>query len=236
MAHLLPLWVVEAAANLLAVHCIMDREVAVLGKVDFMVEKGGLRRRSGHYGDLSSVSNVCTAAWESRQTHSLVVEEEDLHLGRGGACRSAVPDRHHLGDVAGDGLYDIHGRREISRSLLRARGRELRGSLSHSLFHVDAVVRWSRQARNVAQARELRNMTAPRRIHPRHLGAYTSTFQLHGIKYLSMIYHCILPFSDVVGRVITHNGQTCGVPPRGRCGQYLASFTPTYLGRYFIDD
>jgi len=85
MAHLLPLWVVEA-----------------VGKVDFMVEEGGLRRRSGYYGD------------------SLVVEEEDLHLGRGGACRSAVPDRHHLGDVAGDGLYDVHGREGISRNLLRA--------------------------------------------------------------------------------------------------------------------
>lgn len=120
MAHLLPLWVVEAAADLLAVHCIMDREVAVLGKVDFMVEEGGLCRRSGYDGDLSSMSNVCTATWESRQTHSLVVEEEDLHLGRGGACRSAVPDRHHLGDVAGDGLYDVHGREGISRNLLRA--------------------------------------------------------------------------------------------------------------------
>lgn len=120
MAHLLPLWVVEAAADLLAVHCIMDHEGAVLSEVDFMVEEGGLCRRSGYDGDLSSMSNVCTATWESRQTHSLVVEEEDLHLGRGGACRSAVPDRHHLGDVAGDGLYDVHGREGISRNLLRA--------------------------------------------------------------------------------------------------------------------
>ena len=109
MAHLLPLWVVEAAAYVLAVYCIMDREGAVLGKVDFMVEEGGLCRRSGYYGDLSSMSNVCTAAWESRQTHSLVVEQEYLHLGRGGACCSAVSDRHHLGHVAGDGLHNVHG-------------------------------------------------------------------------------------------------------------------------------
>lgn len=38
-----------------------------------------------------------------------MVEQEDLHLGRGGACRRIVSDRHHLGDVAGDGLHNVHG-------------------------------------------------------------------------------------------------------------------------------
>lgn len=134
MAHLLPLWVVEAAANVLVVDCTMDREGAVLSKVDFMVEEGGLRRRGRYYRNLGSVSNEYAATWESRQTHSLVVEEEDLHLGRGGACRSAVPDRHHFGDVAGDGLYDIHSRGGISRNLLWAYGSELEESSSCLLF------------------------------------------------------------------------------------------------------
>lgn len=59
---------------------------------------------------------TCTASasghlllWWRRQTHSLIVEQEYLHLGRGGAGGRRVPDRHHLGDVAGDGLYNVHG-------------------------------------------------------------------------------------------------------------------------------
>ncbi len=40
------------------------------------------------------------------QTHSLAVEQENLHLARG---RLAVTDSEHLGDVAGDGLGDVHG-------------------------------------------------------------------------------------------------------------------------------
>ena len=47
--------------------------------------------------------------WLRRQTYSLIVEQEDLHLGRRCARRSAVSGRHHLGDVAGDGLGDVHG-------------------------------------------------------------------------------------------------------------------------------
>ena len=52
MAHLLPLRIVEAAVKVLAVHRIMPREGAVLGKVDFMVEEGGLGDCGGHDGDL----------------------------------------------------------------------------------------------------------------------------------------------------------------------------------------
>jgi hypothetical protein len=40
--------------------------------------------------------------------HRLVVQQEDLHLG---SCLRlyGVSGRHHLGDVAGDGLGDVHG-------------------------------------------------------------------------------------------------------------------------------
>ena len=147
MAHLLPLWVVDTATDVLAVHRMVHYEGAVLSKVDFMVEEGGLRRRSGYDGDLGSMSNVCTATWESRQTHSLVVEEEDLHLGRGGARRSAVPDRHHLGDVAGDRLGDIHGCRvEDGRNGCKSK---VRAGPSHSSQSVAAVfvVVWRRSGR-----------------------------------------------------------------------------------------
>jgi hypothetical protein len=82
---------------------------AVLGEVDFMVEQSGLRGRGGQYGDLVGFSTCPRWLRRRRQTHSLIVEEEYLHLGRRGACRSAVSGRHHLGDVAGDGLYNVHG-------------------------------------------------------------------------------------------------------------------------------
>lgn len=45
----------------------------------------------------------------SRQTYRVVVQQEYLHLRGRGACRGAVSGRHHLRDVAGDGLYNVHG-------------------------------------------------------------------------------------------------------------------------------
>jgi hypothetical protein len=41
-------------------------------------------------------------------THRFVIQQEDLHLG---SCLRlhGVSGRHHLGDVAGDGLGDVHG-------------------------------------------------------------------------------------------------------------------------------
>ena len=58
MAHLLPLWVVDTATDVLAVHRMVHCEGAVLSKVDFMVEEGGLRGRRGYYGHLGMVS-IC---------------------------------------------------------------------------------------------------------------------------------------------------------------------------------
>jgi hypothetical protein len=80
----------------------------VLGEVDLMVEEGGLRGCRGHYGHLVIVSIRMLSLRRRRQTHSLIVEEQYLHLCGRGACRCAVSGRHHLGDVAGDGLYNVH--------------------------------------------------------------------------------------------------------------------------------
>ena len=54
-----------------------------------MIEESGLRRRCRQNRDLYHVSFYHVATRQRRQTHSLVVEQEDLHLGRGGAsCRT----------------------------------------------------------------------------------------------------------------------------------------------------
>ena len=44
----------------------------------------------------------------SGAAHRLIVQQENLHLG---SCLRLhdVSGRHHLGDVAGDGLGDVHG-------------------------------------------------------------------------------------------------------------------------------
>lgn len=91
MSHLLAILVVQTATAALAMYRVMGRGGAVLGKVDLMVEEGGLRRRCGQNRDLCHVSFYHAATRQSRQTHSLVVEQEDLHLGRGGAGCRTVP-------------------------------------------------------------------------------------------------------------------------------------------------
>lgn len=63
MAHLLPLWVVDTATDVLAVHRMVHCEGAVLSKVDFMVEEGGLCRRRGNNRHLATVSIVCKSTW-----------------------------------------------------------------------------------------------------------------------------------------------------------------------------
>lgn len=52
---------------------------------------------------------------QERQTYSIIIQEENLHFGR--STRGAVSGRNHFGDVAGDGLYNIHG---VWSALMRA--------------------------------------------------------------------------------------------------------------------
>lgn len=54
-----------------------------------------------------TLAQLCGSLAQERQTYSVIVQQEYLHLGW--STRGAVSGRHHLGDVAGDGLYDIHG-------------------------------------------------------------------------------------------------------------------------------
>jgi hypothetical protein len=75
-----------------------------------MAQKGGLCGRSRQNRHLELIRPCSWHLRRRRQTHSLIVEEEYLHLRGSGACRGAVSGRHHLGDVAGDGLYDVHTR------------------------------------------------------------------------------------------------------------------------------
>ena len=109
VSHLLSFLVVQPAAVALAIARVTRGRGAVLGEIDLVVEEGGLRRRRRHNGHLCMVSCLHAVAWWSRQTHSLVVEQENLHLGRRRARRRIVPGRHHFGDVARDGLDDVHG-------------------------------------------------------------------------------------------------------------------------------
>jgi hypothetical protein len=74
-----------------------------------MAQKGGLCGCGRQNRHLKLIRQHSRQLRRRRQTHSLIVEEEYLHLRGGGACRGAVSGRHHLGDVAGDGLYDVHG-------------------------------------------------------------------------------------------------------------------------------
>ncbi len=81
-------------------HLLSFLVLDAVGEVDGVVKEGGLRRRGGYDGD-------CVA-----------IEEEDLHLGCA-AARRAVSGRHHLVDVAGDGLENVHDREVHSGALAR---------------------------------------------------------------------------------------------------------------------
>ena len=69
-------------------------------------------------------------------THSLVVQQKDLHLSSR-LRLYGVSGRHHLGDVAGDRLGDIHGCRvEYGRNGCKSK---VRAGPSHSSQSVAAV-------------------------------------------------------------------------------------------------
>jgi len=91
-------------------HLLSFLVVKAIGEIDIMVQQGGLgggRRDDGHLEGGVLVQN--RMRYESGEaTHRLVVQKEHLHLG---SCLRlhGVSGRHHLGDVAGDGLGDVHG-------------------------------------------------------------------------------------------------------------------------------
>jgi hypothetical protein len=103
MAHLLARLVVEA-----------------IGKVDFVVEEGALRRCRGHDGDLGQVrQSMCGCRQGDKPTvsesslrhavstngkHGGVCSHAQQYLHLRGATRGTVADRHHPADVASHGL------------------------------------------------------------------------------------------------------------------------------------
>jgi hypothetical protein len=63
VSHLLAILVVQAATIVLAICRGHTGKGGLLGKVDFMVEEGGLRRRRGYYRHLYSVSIYYALFW-----------------------------------------------------------------------------------------------------------------------------------------------------------------------------
>ena len=107
MAHLLSCLVIYATVIGRSVMSYASSGlIVVLCEVDFVVEESGLSGCGGYDGDLPCCQPVSRLCGEGR-THRLAVQQQYLHLGRVGPGLP-VSGRHHLGDVAGDGLKDIH--------------------------------------------------------------------------------------------------------------------------------
>lgn len=119
MSHLLSVLIIQSTNKHVSLSLLfITLETLLLSQVDFMVQQGGLGGSCRHNCDLRRSAENSGHDQEARQTYSVAVEQENLHLGSRTA--GAVPDRDHLADVAGDSLNDVH---DGSLFLSQSRGR-----------------------------------------------------------------------------------------------------------------